>query len=438
MRRIAGVLGRSGMVSRIVALSIFGVILLGVSVTGLTRYLLHASAIESARERVDANMRVAWDALRAKGTPFSIADGKLLAGEHVLNGDFAVVDAIKALVGGTATVFMGDMRVSTNVMKPDGTRAIGTQLARTAAYQSVFERKAPFRGEVEILGQPYMTAYDPIVGGDGNVIGVLYVGIRKADFLKAAEDTLWTVVGATVLVGLLTIVIALVIARRSLVAPLQSGISTMRVMAEGTLDVTVAHTGRKDELGEMSRALEVFRQKLVAARELAELQKVQQDSRESAAKAQGQMVEEFNSQIVEVISTVIESVGNLETNARSMTSISDEIGQRTNAVAAASEQAAANVQTVAAASEELAASSREIASQVGRATLIAQNAAAEAATTDQLVRGLAESASRIGDVVKLINDIASQTNLLALNATVSRSIKQAQFSPWYEPISVAA
>jgi len=194
--------------------------------------------------------------------------------------------------------------------------------------------------------------------------------------------------------------------------------SKMGKMADGDLEIAIPEADRNDEIGGMAKAMETFRAKLVKGRQLDELQKQQQEEIEKAGQAQGRLIEEFNSKIVEVIGTVIASAGQLEGNAQTMTHISDETGQRTAAVAAASEEAAANVQTVAAASEELAASSREIASQVERASTIAQNAASEAATTDQLVRGLAEAATKIGDVVKLINDIASQTNLLALNATI--------------------
>jgi len=192
----------------------------------------------------------------------------------------------------------------------------------------------------------------------------------------------------------------------------------MGMLADGDLGIAIPEAGRPDEIGDMAKAMEVFRVNLAKGRELAELQKQQQAEREKAAQAQGHLIEEFNTKIVEVIGTVIASAGQLEGNAQTMTHISDETGQRTSAVAAASEEAAANVQTVAAASEELAASSREIAAQVERASVIAQNAATEAETTDQLVRGLAEAATKIGAVVNLINDIASQTNLLALNATI--------------------
>ena len=174
---------RVGMAGKMIAMSVSGVLALGACVLGSAKYVLDDGATQAARRQVDANMRVAWETLKARGTTFAVVDGALKSGDHPLVGDTAVVDKVKELVGGTATIFQGDTRVATNVIKPDGSRATGTTLARTEAYASVFDRKTPFRGEVPILGEPYMTAYDPILGADGSVVGVLYVGIKKADFL---------------------------------------------------------------------------------------------------------------------------------------------------------------------------------------------------------------------------------------------------------------
>ena len=235
-----------------------------------------------------------------------------------------------------------------------------------------------------------------------------------AEQYASARNMTMTIVTITLMLGF---GVAWFLAR-GISAPLVNITAVMHAMADGNLEIGVPSMSRKDEIGNIAKAMDVFRVNLVKVRDLTALQSQQQIERAKASEAQGRLVEEFNTKIVEVIGTVIASAGQLEGNARTLTQISDDTGQRTSAVAAASEQAAANVQTVAAASEELAASSREIAAQVGRATVIAQNAATDAATTDHLVRGLAAAAAKIGDVVSLINDIASQTNLLALNATI--------------------
>ena len=416
--KIFGGMGRVGMVPKIMALAVFGVLLLGICVTLLTRTLLYAGAADAARERVDTNIKVAWDALKAKGTVFSIVDGKLLAGDHVLNGNFEVVDKIKVLVGGTATVFMGDTRVSTNVMKPDGTRAVGTQLAKTAAYQAVFDRKTGFRGEVEILGEPYMTAYDPILDSGGNVVGVLYVGMKKAEFLKSANDTLFSVIVATILICLTTIAISWTIARRSLALPLKASIATMRDLADGNLDVAISEIERGDEIGEMIRALRVFKTNGIERRRLETQQQAEQVARNRRQEAIERLTSDFNASVLGVLHSVTASAHHLRDSAQSMTSIAEDTSRQSTVVAAAAEQASVNVETVAAAAEDLAASESEISRQISNSTEIAHRAAEEAERVNTIVATLSDATGKIGEVVTLINDIAAQTNLLALNATI--------------------
>ncbi len=205
---------------------------------------------------------------------------------------------------------------------------------------------------------------------------------------------------------------------RGITKNLQALRNKIGAMADGNLGIAFPEAEQPDEIGDMAKAMEIFRVKLANEHDLAERQKLQQKAIEAAAHAQNELVDQFNTKIVEVIGTVIGSAGQLEKSAQILTDISSEAGQQTSAVASASELAAANVQTVAAGLEELAVSSREIIAQVGHATSISQNASAKAATTNQLVHGLAGAAAKIGDVVKLIRNIASQTNLLALNATI--------------------
>ncbi|MDD2320083.1 MAG: PAS domain-containing protein [Geobacteraceae bacterium] len=136
----------------------------------------------------ESHLRTLWDLLQAKGKDFRIVDGQMLVGKHVLNGDYEVPDKIKILFGGTATIFMGDMRISTNVQKEDGTRAVGTKL-EGPAYDALFRKGKPYRGEATILGIPYFTAYDPIMDPSGKTIGALYVGIKKSDFFATYDAT---------------------------------------------------------------------------------------------------------------------------------------------------------------------------------------------------------------------------------------------------------
>ncbi len=127
------------------------------------------------------------DALHAHGEPRRVGDD-LYFGNKRINGDFQEVDEVKAKAGGTATIFMGDTRIATNVLKPDGTRAVGTKLAPGAAHDSVFRTGKTYSGEAEILGVSCLTIYEPIVS-EGSVIGILYAGVKKDECGPAVSGT---------------------------------------------------------------------------------------------------------------------------------------------------------------------------------------------------------------------------------------------------------
>ena len=103
-------------------------------------------------------------------------------GARKINNNYDVVDDIKKTTGATATVFVRDgdefVRVSTNVLTPEGKRGVGTQLARAKAYESV-SKGEQFCGQVDVLGTPFDACYNPIKDGSGKVIGVTYIGFKK-------------------------------------------------------------------------------------------------------------------------------------------------------------------------------------------------------------------------------------------------------------------
>jgi diguanylate cyclase (GGDEF)-like protein/PAS domain S-box-containing protein len=147
---------------------------------------IHGEAKERAIGEQEEHLRVFWELLRSKGQTFSIRNGKLLVGDYVVNGNYELPDKLHEIFGCTATIFMGDSRVSTNVRKPDNSRAIGTRLDG-APRDAVFGKGKPYHGRAIILGVPYLTAYDPIRNGKGEVIGALYVGVRESTYFATYE-----------------------------------------------------------------------------------------------------------------------------------------------------------------------------------------------------------------------------------------------------------
>ena len=134
--------------------------------------------------------------------------------------------------------------------------------------------------------------------------------------------------------------------------------------------------------------------------------------------AQTRLIARFERSVGAIASAVGESADAMTGAAVTMTEAVDESGQRLAAVSGASEQASGNVSAAAAGAEQLAMSVAEIGRQMVESTRIASQAVREAEATDRCVGGLSTAAERIGDVVRLIGDIAARTNLLALNATI--------------------
>lgn len=407
-----------GLVPRIVILSVSGILLLGVCVISVSGYFLGRGAVAAARERVDANMRVAWDVLRSNGRNFSVVDGKLMADGRVLNGDVAIVDKVKDLVSGSCTIFMNDQRIATNVLKPDGTRAVGTQLARSDAYSAIFDRKVPYRGEVQILNEPYMTAYDPILSQSGELLGILYVGIKKAEFLKSADDTFWTIIYSIVAVTVLLVIVSYLVARNSVVGPLKKSIATMNRLALGDLGAETPAPRRSDEIGEIMAALVVFKHNAIEKERLEKLQAVDRAASKARQEEISQLIGFFGRSMAGSFKSLSGASADMSRTATSLENAAQTTGSQATKVLSEVEQTSLAIQTVAAASQQLSASIEEIGRQSSESARGSGVAMQQAKDVVSKVDQLRQAADQIGNVVKLINSIASQTNLLALNATI--------------------
>ena len=177
--------------------------------------LLFLAVIRDESERIarieqEQGIQTFWKLLGAKGKEFRISDGMLMAGDFVLNGNEELPDTIQSIFGGTATIFMGDTRVSTNLRGRDGTRALGTRL-EGPAHDAIFRHGTPYRGEAIILGVPYFTAYDPIKNSRGEIIGALYVGARKNEFYSRYERYKINVIAASAIIATIFAVLAAVL-----------------------------------------------------------------------------------------------------------------------------------------------------------------------------------------------------------------------------------
>ncbi|WP_404423933.1 methyl-accepting chemotaxis protein [Thalassospira australica] len=335
-----------------------------------------------------------------------------------------LIDRIGTATGQTATVFSwvpaenDFIRVSTNIIKPDGQRAVGTMLGNgSAAYGPTTSGKT-FRGEAVILGTAYITQYTPIFNPGGDVIGILYVGIAKAEVAEVASAIELRIAIAGIVVALIAGVLLVVLLRWQL-GPLHVLGNTIARFVDRDFSGDVAYTTRKDEIGVIADGLVRWKETAGKIME-AEEARIAAEKRNEDERIQqrNRLAKELEESVGQIVSSVRQATEGMMRSTRQMRDSADHSVRQSSHVSEAANESARSVQTVAAATEELSASITGIGSQVDESTSIADTAVTEASRANEMVSGLADAAERIGEVVSLINDIAAQTNLLALNATI--------------------
>jgi methyl-accepting chemotaxis protein len=216
----------------------------------------------------------------------------------------------------------------------------------------------------------------------------------------------------------MSVFLSMVTVIRFIARPVASLTRVMRQLAKGVSDVVVSGTQRGDELGEMSRAVLVFKESMEREQELKQIRRTEEEAKDRRRIALEVLISNFGNEIDKVVRAVGGSAQEVKGTAERLSVTVEETASQTNKVAKAADEASGNVQTVAAAAEELHASIDEISRQVTRSAQIAEKAVSETTATDTSVAALSAAGQKIGEVVQLIQNIASQTNLLALNATI--------------------
>jgi methyl-accepting chemotaxis protein len=299
----------------------------------------------------------------------------------------------------------------------DQYQAVVTQLdAFKQAFQAIDSATAQLNGSRRELARM-----------DGNIVGesAALSGTFAKSFDAAKTDLQDSIDAAMRVLMTLGAVIAIVaglliwVISRSVAGPIGTLTDAMGRLAKRDWSVTVKGLSRKDEIGRMAVALQVFKE---SGQSADHMQAEMESERARAAEEQHAEMMDFADRFEKAIGAVVQRVGN---SAREMAALSEQLAagvertkQRSASAADASQGAATNVQTVAAAVEELTTTVQEISRQVVESHNATTHAVDVAGKADAEVSQLSDAAARIGDVTKMITEIAEQTNLLALNATI--------------------
>jgi len=367
------------------------VLIATLTTSSISLYLTKKEITRQVNGALTSRIKAFHELIESKGRPIRIVDGKLQAGDLPLQGNNDLTDKVKELFGGEATIFQGETRVATTILKKEGGRAVGTSL-QGPAFESVINRGVPYLGEAPILGTPHFASYLPLKDDRGTVIGALFVGEKKSEYLAVFDQLQLMAIGLSViLAGMLSLVAYLVL------VPLRRLIATLQDVAEGEGNLTRRLEVSNDEIGAASKYFNMF---------------------------------------IERVHAIVISVAE---NSSSVASASAELRQSAGDLANTSEEVAAQTMTVSTAGEEMASTSADISQNCLSAVESAQRACDLASSgvsdvessirgmqlvnekvgvTFESVSSLGAKSEEIGAIIGTIQDIADQTNLLALNAAI--------------------
>ncbi|MDX2113364.1 MAG: methyl-accepting chemotaxis protein [Alphaproteobacteria bacterium] len=265
-------------------------------------------------------------------------------------------------------------------------------------------------------GHSVMVAYAPYEFS-GVKMGLLYE-VHDSEVLAPVIKSRNEEITVSLIIIAIMTVVGIVFAR-SISKPLTGLTTAMQKVSEGELAVSVPSLGRKDELGNMASALQVFKENSIAMKKMEEERELQKKAAEEQKKAaMHELAQKFESSVKGIVDMVASAATEMEATSKSVSSIAENNRSKLNVLNTQIGGASRNMQMVASSTSQLSSAINEISSQVAKATSITSTAVTEAQQADTTAQGLTAASQKIGEVLEMINSIAAQINLLALNATI--------------------
>ncbi|WGD87356.2 methyl-accepting chemotaxis protein TlpC [Bacillus subtilis] len=338
---------------------------------------------------------------------WQVKNNKLYKGQTQINGNENIVDLLGEKTGDTITIFQGDTRVATNVMK-NGERAVGTQ-ASSEVIAAVLKKGKRFYGQADVAGSSYQTAYMPLKDQNGNIIGMLYTGANQS-ILASLTQSLFTQFAIVLVIVIMVSVILVLLFTRKINKRLNALKSAFESAGNGDMTIEVSDkTG--DELSELSVYYNKMRMKLNDT-----IQTVQQSALQLASASQqlSAGAEETN-QASEKITEAVQQIAN---------GAQDQITRIENSESSL-KQASADIRDISANTAAIAdkgqlAQSKADIGQKEIANVQAQMDAIHQSIqkSGEIIHQLDGRSKQIEQILSVITQIADQTNLLALNAAI--------------------
>lgn len=344
--------------------------------------------------------------------------GAISLGQVMSSNSF--VDAIKADLKVECAIFQGDQRITTTLVR-DGERMVGTELKdRWIANQVLIAGDSLHQVHL-ILGKQYHARYWPWRNAHGDIGGIFFAGVQSDHIRRTKSQVLWSVIGGSLVMGLVIILALVYFCRRTIVGPISELTRSVKAMARGDFSYHPDIRSR-DEIGIMAQAFvkmaEVQRERIQAARGLAQGSLDVRIPLLSDQDELGKALQETTETLNQILGQVRATAGDLANSASQFSDSSHSLSQGANQQAAALEEISSTM-------HQISAQTRTNAQNAGQTETLTDQAKQSASQANQemdaLTRAMDEinSASHaIEKVIRIIDEIAFQTNILALNAAV--------------------
>ncbi|TAV47097.1 methyl-accepting chemotaxis protein [Rhizobium leguminosarum] len=461
----------TSIVRQIVAITLFLLAISTAAIVGVTYYNLShqvmAGAVSDAKDAARA-MAVLYGAAD-QAAKVELKDNQLSAvTEDAIPAlaDHSLVDRTAQSIAGVATIFQkqgGDyVRISTNVKKENGDRAVGTKLIAEHPAQPVLARGEAYYGPAELFGRKFMTGYFPIKNASNANVGILFIGIPMEVYYQRMYELQMLVLGVGLVVMLIVGVLAFYAIRLS-VKPLQALTASVHSISAGDLEGAIPCVEKKNEFGDIGRALALFSDSARARRDL-ETQAAEQRALSDAERARNdadkrsldgqidfavnqlaaglgrlsqgdvsqtigtpfvgrleQLRVDFNASLLrlqDTLSGIRDSAATIQRNSGAVSASAGELSKRTEAQAANLEETAAAVEEITVTVRSSAERAREANNVVAATKKTADSSGAVVGDAVAAMDRIEQASQRIEQIIEVIDDIAFQTNLLALNAGI--------------------
>ncbi len=334
--------------------------------------------------------------------------GSVVVG-HLINRDFTIVDDTKnAVKVETATIFMNDLRISTNVKKLDGNRAIGTRVS-IPVYNSVLKDGKTYFGRAFVVNGWYITGYEPIYDINKKVIGILYVGTPEAPFVDLKNNAQKNII----LIGAISLIFAIIFSMflsGRFMKPIEKVLSAANGIGNGDL-TTLLTIESTDEIGSLASN---FNKMVLNLRNLIEKMQGSSISVASTASELSTSSEQMKASIDQITSSTQDIAAGVSQQATKMAEISRAMREMSGSV----QQVATNAQKASESATESAKTARDVGMISGSVSVKMSDIKSAVSNSAVVIKDLNSKSQKIGEIIGVITNIADQTNLLALNAAI--------------------